>query len=137
MAKTAKNESAIKGRQTKLSKKSNDELIKIILRKDATEANFKSQVINLKAEVNTLQSRVNNFDKDMEGTMQTLESYKDKVKTLNEKNDSISIEAKDNKTMYDIEAKKVVELTQSLVAWRNYAIFASIAAIIAIGLLFV
>ena len=78
MAKNAKNEVAVKGRKTKLAKKSVEELIQIILRKDSTERNYATQIKNLKAEVNDLVSRLNNSVKDMEGTQKTIESFKTK-----------------------------------------------------------
>jgi len=91
MAKNAKT-AAVKGRETKLNKKSVEELIQIILRKDATERNYANQIKNLKAEVNNLVSRLDNVSKDMEGTQKTIESLKtkynsqiDATKAANEK----------------------------------------------------
>lgn len=89
MAKNAK-EVAVKGRQTKLSKKTSEELIDIILRKDATERKLNAQIINFKSEVNTLTNavetlgtRVKSFDVDMKGTCEAYE------KKLLEKSDSL------------------------------------------------
>lgn len=97
MAKDIKKEAQLKSRQTKLMKKSHDELVDIVLRKDKTERNLNKQIVNLKGEVNTLNCRVRNFDSDMEGTMQSLETYKDKCKTLQEKNDSLYLEISETK----------------------------------------
>lgn len=77
MAKNAKT-AAVKGRETKLNKKSVEELIQIILRKDATERNYAAQIKSLKAEVNELVSRLDNSVKDMEGTQKTIENLKTK-----------------------------------------------------------
>lgn len=113
MAKNAKESAQVKGRQTKLSKKTYEELIDIILRKDKTERNLSKQVKNLKGEVNTLQSRVDAFDKDMEGTYQSLETYKDKISTLNEQVESANTIAKDHYDAYLEENKKVISLTKT------------------------
>lgn len=83
MAKNAK-ESQVKARQTKLSKKSVEDLIQIILRKDATERKLNSNIVNLKAEVNSLTSRVDNFDKDQEGNIKAIENWKLEVKKKKE-----------------------------------------------------
>ena len=117
MAKNVKT-AAVKGRETKLNKKSNEELIQIVLKKDKIERSLNNQIKSLKAEVNTLSTRVNNFDADMEGTYQSLESYKDKCKTLQEKNDAFKIESKDNYSLYIEENKKVITLTNKVGIWK-------------------
>ena len=76
MAKNAKELGQVKARQTKLGKKSGEELIEIILRKDATERKLNSNIVNLKAEVNSLTSRVDNFDKDQEGNIKAIEKWR-------------------------------------------------------------
>ena len=118
MAKDIKKEAQLKSRQTKLMKKSHDELVDIVLRKDKTERNLNKQIVNLKGEVNTLNCRVRNFDSDMEGTMQSLETYKDQVKTLQERNDALKIESKDNYSLYIEENKKVITLTNKVGMWK-------------------
>ena len=132
MAKDIKKEAQLKSRQTKLMKKSHDELVDIVLRKDKTERNLNKQIVNLKGEVNTLNCRVRNFDSDMEGTMQSLETYKDQVKTLQEKNDAIKVEAKDNRSLYEEENKKVIILTNKVSIWRVNTYVMMAVAIIAI-----
>ena len=131
MAKNAKT-AAVKGRETKLNKKTSEELIEIILRKDKTERNLNAQVLNLKAENNSLSSRVANFDNDMQGTYQSLETYKDKCKTLQEHIDSIKIESKDNYDKYLEENKKVITLTKKVDMWRIATYVMMAVAIIAI-----
>lgn len=76
MAKNAKEISQVKARQTKLGKKSAEDLIQIILRKDATERKLNSTIVNLKAEVNSLTTRVNNFNKDQEGNIKAIDKWK-------------------------------------------------------------
>lgn len=65
MAKTV-NETQLKTRKTKLSKKSSEDLINIILRKDDVERKFNKQIINLKTEVNDLTSKVKALQLDIE-----------------------------------------------------------------------
>jgi TolA-binding protein len=132
MAKNAKELSQVKARQTKLGKKNSDELVQIILKKDKVERNLNNQIKSLKGEVNTLSTRVNNFDKDMEGTIQALESYKDQVKTLQEKNDALAIEVKDNRSLYEEENKKAITLTNKVGMWRIATYTMTAVAVIAI-----
>lgn len=65
MAKTV-NETQLKTRKTKLSKKSSEDLINIILRKDDVERKLNKQIVNLKAEVNDLNSKVKSLQLDVE-----------------------------------------------------------------------
>lgn len=69
-------EKAKKSRQTKLSKKSAEELIQIILRKDEVERKQSAQIANLKSEVNSLSSRIEACYKDQEGTDKAMEELK-------------------------------------------------------------
>ena len=101
------NETAIKCRQTKLEKKSHEELVQIILKKDNIERNLNKQIVNLKSEVNTLNSRIKGFEKDCDGDITIIETLRTEVKHLNEsirtKNEQIDaakIQAKDNNDKY-------------------------------------
>ena len=132
MAKNGKT-AAVKGRETKLNKKSNDELIQIILKKDKVERNLNNQIKSLKGEINSLSVRIKNFDSDMEGTIQTIESYKDQVKTLQEKNDTLSIESKDNRSLYEEENKKVITLINKVGMWKVATYIMTVIAIVAIS----
>ena len=123
---------AVKGRETKLNKKSNEELIQIVLKKDKIERNLNNQIKSLKGEVNALSARIKAVDSDMEGTCQALESYKDQVKTLQEKNDALAIESKDNRSLYEKENKKVITLTTKVCVWRIATYVMATIAIIAI-----
>lgn len=134
MAKNAKELSQVKARQTKLGKKNSDELIQIILKKDKVERNLNNQIVNLKSEINALSTRVNNFDKDMEGTMQALESYKDKVKTLQEKNDAITLDYNNARDLFTKENKKAITLTDKLGVWKVATCVMTIIAVIAISI---
>ena len=101
------NEKAIKCRQTKLEKKSHQDLVQIILKKDNIERNLNKQIINLKSEVNTLNTRIKGFEKDCDGDSTIIETLRTEVKHLNEsirtKNEQIDaakIQAKDNNDKY-------------------------------------
>jgi len=98
MAKNAK-DVAIKSRQTKLSKKSNEELIEIIIRKDKIERNLNNQITNLKGEVNSLTNRVSNFNKDQEGNIDAIHSLKLQLSELND------AYVRDNKYSAELENK--------------------------------
>lgn len=65
MAKTV-NETQLKTRKTKLGKKSSEDLINIILRKDDVERKLNKQIVNLKTEVNDLNSKVKTLQLDVE-----------------------------------------------------------------------
>ena len=101
------NEKAIKCRQTKLEKKSHQDLVQIILKKDNIERNLNKQIVNLKSEVNTLTTRIKGFEKDCAGDITIIETLRTEVKHLNEsirtKNEQIDaakIQAKDNNDKY-------------------------------------
>ena len=132
MAKDIKKEAQLKSRQTKLMKKSHDELVNIVLRKDKTERNLNNQIKSLKGEVNALSTRVNNFDSDMEGTYQALESYKDQVKTLQEKNDALALESKENHSLYEEENKKAITFKNKASMWKVATYVMTAIAIVAI-----
>ena len=133
MAKNAKGaERQVKARQTKLSKKTNEELIEIILRKDKTERSLNSQVVALKSEVNTLTSRVNNFDKDQEGNIKAINDWKEryyeaynlvnnlntKIASLNSRIDCITKDVKDYDTNYELVCKNLHKTVKKLNKYR-------------------
>lgn len=114
MAKNAKELGQVKARQTKLGKKSGEELIEIILRKDATERKLNSTIVNLKAEVNGLTSRVNNFDKDQEGNIKAIEKWrletekqKELVSSLTDKVSNTAAELRDTKEVVEKKDKTI------------------------------
>ena len=108
MAKNAKELSQVKARQTKLGKKSVEDLIQIILRKDATERKLNGNIVNLKAEVNALTSRVDNFDKDQEGNIKAIEKWR--LETEKQKELVASLTDKVSNTAAELrETKEVVE----------------------------
>lgn len=114
MAKNAKELGQVKARQTKLGKKSGEELIEIILRKDATERKLNSTIVNLKAEVNSLTSRVDNFDKDQEGNIKAIEKWrletekqKELVSTFTDKLSNTSAELRETKEVVEKREKTI------------------------------
>lgn len=75
---------ALKSRQTKLSKKTKEELIEVILRKDKVERNQINQISKFKGEINSLQSRLNNCISDTDGYLKSIRELRDRNKALNE-----------------------------------------------------
>ena len=112
-----KENAALKSRQTKLLKKSKEELINVVLRKDKIEKNQVNQISNLKGEINSLQSRIKGFIADSEGDNNTICELREKLanandltKALNENINSNSHELEEikmqfNKTICNLKAK--------------------------------
>ena len=127
---------ALKSRQTKLLKKSKEELIEVILRKDKVERNQVKQISNLKGEINSLQSRIKGYIADNDGN-------EEKIKDL--RNDNIFLKDRNNSLLEKINAKSVEieELTNKFnkiivdkeakaKSWANLAITIGIALIISV-----
>ena len=131
MAKNAK-ESQVKARQTKLGKKSAEELVQIILRKDATERKLNSNIVSLKSEVNALTSRVNNFDKDQEGNVKAIENWKLEVEKkkehINNLNDIISSKSAKVKELKEVVKDKnnTIKVYKIVCVVLGFAVLASI-----------
>ena len=126
---------ALKSRQTKLLKKSKEELIEVILRKDKIEKNQVKQISNLKGEINSLNSRINGFIADSEGDQKTIKELRecnskseDIHKTLHEIIDSKSIELEETTNKLN---KIIVEKETKAKSWANIAITLGVAFIIA------
>ena len=125
---------AIKRRQTKLLKKSKEELIEVILRKDKIEKNQVKQISNLKGEINSLNSRINGFIADSEGDQETIKGLRecyskseDINKTLHEIINSKSIELEETTNKLN---KIIVEKETKAKSWANIAITLGIAFVI-------
>lgn len=101
MTNVKKQSPALKSRQTKLLKKSKEELIKVILRKDKVEKNQVKQISNLKGEINSLQTKIKNLIADNNGTIKTLEDAKKNLSILEDR----------NKTLVEMLNSKDTELT--------------------------
>lgn len=134
MANVKEQNASLKARQTKLLKKSKDELIEVILRKDKVERTQVNQISKLKGEINSLQSRIKGYISDNEGNEKIIKDFRERVFILEDRNNSIneklntkSIElgetiSKLNKTIVKKEAK--------IKALANLTISISIALII-------
>ena len=117
---------ALKSRQTKLLKKSKEELIDVILRKDKIERNQVNQISNLKGEINSLQSRIKGFIADSEGDSNTIYELREKLanandlnKALNENINSNSHEIEEIKMQFD---KTIYKLKEKVRCWSSIAI---------------
>ena len=135
MANVKEQNSALKSRQTKLLKKSKEELINVILRKDKIEKNQVNQISNLKGEINSLQSRIKGYIADNDGNEEKIKELrndniflKDRNDSLNEKINAKSIEIEE---LTDKLNKLIVEKENKAKSWSNIAITLGIAFIIA------
>lgn len=126
MANVKEQNSALKSRQTKLLKKSKEELIEVILRKDKIEKNQVKQISNLKGEINSLQSRIKGLIADNEGDSNTIYELREKLanikdlnKALNENINSNSHETEEIKIQFD---KTIYKLKEKVRCWSSIAI---------------
>ena len=83
------NEAQLKARRTSLAKKSNDELITIILRKDKSERSLNSKIQELTSLLNKADkineektTRILGFDKDMEGINEIVKTKQEQIDAL-------------------------------------------------------
>ena len=134
MANAKEQSAALKGRQTKLLKKSKEELIEIVLRKDKIEKNQVKQISNLKGEINFLNTRVKGFLADSEGDDKIIKELRndyskleDVNKTLHEVIDSRAIEWEETSNRLN---KHIVEIEKKAKFLSNIAITLGIAFII-------
>ena len=135
MANVKEQSAALKSRQTKLLKKSKEELIEIVLRKDKIEKNQVKQISNLKGEINSLNNRINGFIADSEGDQKIIKELRndyskleDINKTLHEIIDSRAIEWEETSNKLN---KLILETENKAKFLANIAIGSSIAFIIA------
>ena len=126
MANVKEQNSALKSRQTKLLKKSKEELIEVILRKDKIEKNQVKQISNFKGEINSLQSRIKGLIADNEGDSNTIYELREKLaniedlnKALNENINSNSHETEEIKIQFD---KTIYKLKEKVRCWSSIAI---------------
>ncbi len=136
MANAKEQNASLKARQTKLLKKTKDDLIEVILRKDKIEKNQVNQISKLKGEINSLQSRIKGFEADNEGNEKTIKELReycsnleDRNETLCEKIDAKSIEIEELTTKF---TKIIVEKEAKAKSWANLAITIGIALIISV-----
>lgn len=125
---------ALKSRQTKLLKKSKEELIEIVLKKDKIEKNQVNQISNLKGEINSLQSRIKGYIADNDGNEEKIKELrndniflKDRNSSLNEKINAKSIELEEATNKLN---KLIAEKESKAKSWANIAITLGIAFVI-------
>ena len=128
MANVKEQSAALKSRQTKLLKKSKEELIEVILRKDKVEKNQVKQISNLKGEINSLNSRINGFITNNETLKKKNDSLEDLKISLHEHINSKSIELEETTDKLN---KIIVEKENKAKSWANIAITLGIAFVIA------
>lgn len=136
MANVKEQNASLKARQTKLLKKTKDELIEVVLRKDKVERNQVNQISKLKGEINSLQSRIKGYIADNDGNEEKIKELrndniflKDRNSSLNEKINAKSIEIEE---LTDKFNKIIVEKENKAKSWANIAITIGIAFIISI-----
>ena len=127
MANVKEQSAALKSRQTKLLKKSKEELIEVILRKDKIEKNQVKQISNLKGEINSLNNRINSFITNNETLKKKNASLEDLKISLHEHINSKSIELEETTDKLN---KIIAETEKKAKYWANIAITLSIAFII-------
>ena len=126
---------ALKSRQTKLLKKSKEELIEIVLRKDKIEKNQVKQISNLKGEINSLNSEIKGFIADSEGDQKIIKELRESYSKLEDLNKTLHENIAFNRSELEETTnqfnKIIVETENKAKSWANIAITSSIAFIIA------
>lgn len=137
MANVKEQNASLKARQTKLLKKTKDELIEVVLRKDKVERNQVTQISKLKGEINSLQFRIKGFEFDNEGHNKIVKDLRESIfilenrnNTLRENIDSKSIELAE---LTDKFNKTIVEKEEKIKSWASIAI----ATAIVLGIAFI
>lgn len=126
-----------KGRKTKLSKMTNDELINIILRKDKTEHKYKNINICLKQNIIGLENKI----KSIQAHVTVLEDNNTELANINKKQGKTIIDRDKvvedlqirNKQIFD-EGARFKAYTKSLI---NYGIIVTIVTIMLLIKLFI
>ena len=129
-----KENAALKGRQTKLLKKSKEELIEIVLRKDKIEKNQVKQISNLKGEINSLNSEIKGFIADSEGDQKIIKELRESYSKLEDLNKTLHENIAFNRSELEETTnqfnKIIVETENKAKSWANIAIMSSIVFII-------
>ena len=134
MANVKEQSAALKGRQTKLLKKSKEELIEIVLRKDKIEKNQVKQISNLKGEINSLNSEIKGFIADSEGDQKIIKELRESCSKLEDLNKTLHENIAFNRSELEETTnqfnKIIVETENKAKSWANIAIMSSIVFII-------
>ena len=134
MANVKEQSAALKSRQTKLLKKSKEELIEIVLRKDKIEKNQVKQISNLKGEINSLNSEIKGFIADSEGDQKIIKELRESCSKLEDLNKTLHENIAFNRSELEETTnqfnKCIVETENKAKSWANIAIMSSIVFII-------
>ena len=134
MANVKEQSAALKSRQTKLLKKSKEELIEIVLRKDKIEKNQVKQISNLKGEINSLNSEIKGFIADSEGDQKIIKELRESCSKLEDLNKTLHENIAFNRSELEETTnqfnKCIIETENKAKSWVNIAIVSSIAFII-------
>ena len=134
MANVKEQSAALKSRQTKLLKKSKEELIEIVLRKDKIEKNQVKQISNLKGEINSLNNEIKGFIADSEGDQKIIKELRESYSKLEDLNKTLHENIAFNRSELEETTnqfnKCIVETENKAKSWANIAIVSSIAFII-------
>lgn len=134
MANVKEQSAALKSRQTKLLKKSKEELIEIVLRKDKIEKNQVKQISNLKGEINSLNSEIKGFIADSEGDQKIIKELRESCSKLEDLNKTLHENIAFNRSELEETTnqfnKCIIETENKAKSWANIAIVSSIAFII-------
>ena len=134
MANVKEQSAALKSRQTKLLKKSKEELIEIVLKKDKIEKNQVNQISNLKGEINSLQSRIKGYIADNYGNEEIIKELRESCSKLEDLNKTLHENIAFNRSELEETTnqfnKIIVETENKAKSWANIAIMSSIVFII-------
>ena len=127
-SKQTANEAQLKARRTSLGKKTSDELITIILRKDKSERSMNTKIQELTA----LLKEADSLNEDKANAIielnKTIESQKDKINTLIERNDSLTMDKSSN-------SKELVRLKDKCNILRKMSITCICIIVVLIGVI--
>lgn len=130
-------EAQLKARRTSLAKKSNDELITIILRKDKSERSMNSKIQELQAllkeadELNEEKAtRILGFDKDMKGMEEILKIKQEQIDNLLSDKNKLTSEVEEWSKKY-VKTKAISKLRRGVI----FACFGIIAILIVLLIL--
>ena len=131
-------EAQLKARRTSLSKKSKEELISIILRKDKSERSMNTKIQELQAllkEADSLNeekaTRILNFDKDMEKINELVITKQEKINNLVSEKNALTEQVKEWSKKY-VSAKAISSLRRKVI----FTCFGIIAILIILLILF-
>ena len=134
MANVKEQNAALKSRQTKLLKKSKEELIEIVLRKDKIEKNQIKQISNLKGEINSLNSEIKGFIADSEGDQKIIKELRESCSKLEDLNKTLHENIAFNRSELEETTnqfnKHIVEIEKKAKFLSDIAIMSSIVFII-------